>query len=107
LTARYNDNEMDKAYLDHLFQSMGYSNGWKDATPEMFTEEILPVGTQGLMGFGQPHHYSFSILPVAEQDREAFRIKSANGTVVHFMKSCGNYMYACEPKEDLVVKRSA
>ena len=107
LTARYNDNAMDKAYLDHLFQSMGYSNGWKDATPEMFSEEILPVGTQGLMGFGQPRHYSFSILPVAEQDRDAFRIKSANGTVVHFMKSCGNYMYACEPKEDLVVKRSA
>ncbi len=107
LTARYNDNELDKTYLDHLFQSMGYSKGWKDATSEMFSEEVLPVGTQGLMGFGQPHHYSFSILPVAEQDREAFRIQSANGTIVHFMKSCGNYMYACQPEAELAVKRPA
>jgi len=96
LNARYLDNSTDKAYLDHLFKSMGYTNGWSDAEPSMFTEQVLPVGTRGLMGFGQPHHYSFSILPVAEQDREAFRIQSANGSVVHFMKTCGNYMYACE-----------
>ena len=96
LNARYLDNDKDKAYLDHLFVSLGYSRGWLDARPKMFTEETLAVGTRGLMGFGQPHHYSYSILPVAEQDREAFRIQSANGSVVHFMKSCGNYMYACE-----------
>ncbi len=96
LNARYLDNMTDKAYLDHLFVSMGYSEGWAEARPDMFTEEILPIGTRGLMGFGQPHHYSFSILPVAEKDREAFRIQSRNGTVVHFMKTCGNYMYACE-----------
>ena len=95
LNARYLDNATDKAYLDHLFRSMGYSNGWSDAQPDMFSEEILPIGTRGLMGFGQPHSYSFSILPVAETDREAFRIQSANGAVVHFMKTCGNYMYAC------------
>ena len=95
LNARYFDSAEDKAYLDHLFKSMGYSNGWSDAQPYMFSEEILPVGTRGLMGFGQPHHYSFSILPVAETDREAFRIQSVNGAVVHFMKTCGNYMYAC------------
>ena len=96
LDARYAKDAMDKAYLDHLFKSMGYTNGWADAQAYMFTEEVLPVGTRGLMGFGQPHHYNFSILPVAEHDREAFRIQSANGSVVHFMKSCGNYMYACE-----------
>ena len=96
LNARYLDNATDKAYLDHLFESMGYTNGWADAQPYMFTEETLPVGTRGLMGFGQPHHYSYSILPVAELDREAFRIQSVNGSVVHFMKTCGNYMYACE-----------
>lgn len=96
LNARYLDNATDKAYLDHLFKSMGYQNGWSEAQPHMFTDEVLPVGTRGLMGFGQPHHYSFSILPVSEQDRQAFRIQSANGSVVHFMKTCGNYMYACE-----------
>jgi len=96
LNARYLDNAKDKAYLDHLFESMGYTNGWADAQPSMFTEETLEVGTRGLMGFGQSHNYSFSILPVEEVDREAFRIQSANGAVVHFMKTCGNYMYACE-----------
>jgi len=96
LNVRYNDNAKDKAYLDHLFVSLGYSNGWSEAQPDMFTEETLAIGTRGLMGFGQPHHYSFSILPAAEVDREAFRIQSANGVVVHFMKTCGNYMYACE-----------
>ena len=96
LNARYHESATDKAYLNYLFESMGYSNGWADAQPYIFSEETLDVGTRGLMGFGKPHHYSFSILPVAEIDREAFRIQSANGTVVHFMKTCGNYMYACE-----------
>ena len=96
LNARYHDNTTDKAYLDHLFKSMGYRNGWIDAHPYMFTEETLPIGTRGLMGFGQPIDYSYAILPVAESDREAFRIQGANGSIVHFMKSCGNYMYACE-----------
>ena len=96
LNARYNSNAGDKAYLNYLFKSMGYSNGWADAQPYMFSEEILPVGTRGLLGLGEQHHYNYSILPTNEKDREAFRIQSANGVVVHFMKTCGNYMYACE-----------
>ena len=96
LNARYNDNATDKAYLDYLFKSMGYSNGWADAQSYMFSEEILPVGTRGLLGLGEQHHFNYSILPTDEKDREAFRIQSANGVVVHFMKTCGNYMYACE-----------
>ncbi len=96
LNARYNDNATDKAYLNYLFKSMGYSNGWADAQPYMFSEEVLPVGTRGLLGLGKQHHYSYSILPTNDRDRQAFRIQSANGSVVHFMKTCGNYMYACE-----------
>ena len=96
LNARYNDNATDKAYLNYLFKSMGYSNGWADAQPYMFSEEVLPVGTRGLLGLGKQHHYNYSILPANERDRQAFRIQSANGAVVHFMKTCGNYMYACE-----------
>ena len=75
---------------------MGYSNGWADAQPYMFSEEVLPVGTRGILGLGEQHHYSYSILPTNDHDRQAFRIQSANGVVVHFMKTCGNYMYACE-----------
>ena len=96
LNARYNANAVDKAYLNYLFKSMGYSNGWSDAQPYMFSEEVLPVGTRGLLGLGEQHHYSYSILPANDRDRQAFRIQSANGSVVHFMKTCGNYMYACE-----------
>ena len=96
LNARYNSNAGDKAYLNYLFKSMGYTNGWADAQPYMFSEEILPVGTRGLLGLGEQHHYNYSILPTDQKDREAFRIQSANGVVVHFMKTCGNYMYACE-----------
>ena len=96
LSARYNDNATDKAYLNYLFKSMGYSNGWADAQAYMFSEEVLPVGTRGLLGLGKQHHYEYSILPTNDRDRQAFRIQSANGVVVHFMKTCGNYMYACE-----------
>ncbi|MEP1229528.1 MAG: outer membrane beta-barrel protein [Litorimonas sp.] len=96
LDARYKDNATDKAYLNYLFKSMGYSNGWADAQAYMFSEEVLPVGTRGLLGLGKQHHYNYSILPTNQRDREAFRIQSANGSVVHFMKTCGNYMYACE-----------
>ena len=96
LNARYNDNATDKAYLNYLFKSMGYSNGWSDAQSYMFSEEVLPVGTRGLLGLGKQHHFEYSILPTNDRDRQAFRIQSANGSVVHFMKTCGNYMYACE-----------
>ena len=96
LDARYNDNATDKAYLNYLFKSMGYSNGWADAQSYMFSEAVLPVGTRGLLGLGKVHHYEYSILPADEKDRQAFRIQSANGVVIHFMKTCGNYMYACE-----------
>ena len=96
LNARYNDNATDKAYLNYLFKSMGYSNGWSDAQSYMFSDEVLPVGTRGLLGLGKVHHYEYSILPTNDRDRQAFRIQSANGSVVHFMKTCGNYMYACE-----------
>jgi len=96
LQTRYNSDAGDKAYLNYLFKSMGYSNGFADAQSYMFSEETLPVGTAGLLGLGKQHHYNYSILPSNDRDRQAFRIQSANGTVVHFMKTCGNYFYGCE-----------
>ena len=74
----------------------GYSNGFADAQSYMFSDETLPVGTAGLLGLGKQHHFNYSILPSNDRDRQAFRIQSANGTVVHFMKTCGNYFYGCE-----------
>ena len=95
LQTRYNSSATDKAYLNYLFKSMGYANGFRDANEFMFSEETLPVGTTGLLGLGEAHHYEYSVLPSNDRDRQAFRIQSANGSVVHFMKTCGNYMYAC------------
>ena len=96
LNSRYNSNATDKAYLNYLFKQMGYANGWADAQPYMFSEEVLPVGTRGLLGLGKQHHFAYSVLPTSQRDREAFRIQSANGVVIHFMKTCGNYFYGCE-----------
>jgi len=95
LQARYASNAGDRAYLNYLFKQMGYSNGFSDAQSYMFSEETLPVGTRGMLGLGAQHHYQYSVLPSSDRDRQAFRIQSANGTVIHFMKTCGNYMYAC------------
>ena len=97
LQSKYTANENgDRAYLNYLFKSMGYSNGFADAQSYMFSEEVLPIGTSGLLGLGKVHHYAYHVLPNNDRDRQAFRIQSANGSVVHFMKTCGNYMYACE-----------
>jgi len=88
-------SNIDIFNLNYLFKSMGYTNGFKDAQAYMFSEETLPVGTSGILGLGKEHHYAYSILPSNNRDREAFRIQSANGTAIHFMKSCGNYFYPC------------
>lgn len=96
LQARYANNKFDRQYLNYLFKSMGYSNGFKDAHAGLFSEDLLPVGTTGMLGFGKYHGYAFSVLNTSDKDREAFRIHGANGKIVHFMKTCGNYMYACQ-----------
>ena len=97
LQAKYAANENgDRAYLNYLFKSMGYAGGFSDAQSYMFSDDVLPVGTKGLLGLGEVHHYAYHVLPNNDRDRQAFRIQSANGTVIHFMKTCGNYMYACE-----------
>ena len=96
LQTRYAASNADRAYLNYLFKSMGYVNGFADAQPYMFSEDVLPVGTSGLLGLGEQHHFEYSVLPSQQEDREAFRILSANGSVVHFMKTCGNYFYGCE-----------
>lgn len=95
LSARYSSNATDRAYLNYLFKSMGYPGGFKDANASMISEDVLEVGTAGLLGLGKQHHYKYSVLPSTDRDRQAFRIASANGTVIHFMKTCGNYFYAC------------
>ena len=96
LKNRFNNNEADRTYLDELFKSMGYENGFADAQSSMFSEDILAEGTKGVLGFGEEHNYGYETLPASEYDREAFSIASANGAAVHFMKTRGNYFYEAE-----------
>ena len=95
LQSRYNSNATDKAYLNYLFKSMGYDNGFADAQAYMFSEDVIDVGTSGMLGLGEQHHYQYAVLPSSDRDRQAFRIQSANGSAVYFMKTCGNYFYPC------------
>lgn len=95
LQRRYNSSAMDKAYLDYVFKSIGYSGGFADADASMISNDVLSLGTTGLLGFGEFHGYEYSTLNTSDYDRQAFRIQSANGSVVHFMKTCGNYFYGC------------
>ena len=96
LQSAYSANAGDRAYLNYLFKSIGYEGGFRDANEFMFSEETLPAGTRGMLGIGEAHHYDYFVLDTNDRDREAFRIQGANGAVVHFMKTCGNYMYACQ-----------
>ena len=96
LSGRYRSSNMDKAYLDYVFSSMGYRNGFSDAKSSLFSNVQLDRGQSGLLGFGTYHGYAYNTLNTSDRDRQAFHIKAANGCDVHFMKTCGNYMFFCE-----------
>ena len=78
-----------------MARSLGYGS-FKDMDASMFSNDTLNRGEKGLMGFGDSHHLQYSKLDVIARDLEAFRVRAANGQDVHFMKSCGNFMYVCQ-----------
>ncbi len=97
LRQRYENNSFDAAYLNYLARSIGYQGGFSEIQASDFSEDTLPQGAKGLLGFGDFHGVAVSQLNVrSKNDLEAFRIRGANGTDIHFMKSCGNYMYMCQ-----------
>ena len=95
LKRRYEANENERESLDQLFRSMGYQDGFAAARDFMFSDAVLPVGTAGMMERGSADNYEYSILPSTEREREAFKIMSANGKNVHFMKASGTYFDGC------------
>ena len=97
LSAAYQAGGSDRAFLNVLARSLGYGS-FRDMDASMFSNDTLPRGTAGLLGFGSSHALQFSALDVTDPTHlEAFKVRSANGTDVHFMKRCGNYMYVCQP----------
>ncbi len=95
LRNKFESDPVERKYLDYVWKSMGYSNGFAGATAEQFSNTVLERGTKGLLGFGEFHGYEYSQLNTSEYDRQAFHIQSLNGHDVHYMKTCGNYMYFC------------
>lgn len=97
LQVKYRTSPRDKSFLDLLARSLGYGT-FANMDASMFSNDTLTKGTSGLLGFGAQHALQYSTLNVSDPTHlEAFKVRSANGTDVHFMKRCGNYMYVCQP----------
>ena len=97
IKVRYYTNEVDQKFLDRIFVSMGYDNGFEDAESWMFSNAEVASGTVGTMGYSKYHKSLFAILsPKSNMDLKAFRIQSANGCDMHFMKTCGNHFFFCD-----------
>ncbi|MEM9886527.1 MAG: DUF1508 domain-containing protein [Bacteroidota bacterium] len=96
LQNRYDNDTVDRAYLNYVFRAMGYSNGFENANAGLFSAVTLTRGTKGNLGFGSYHGYEYHILNTSERDLMAFKIKANNGCDIHFMKTCGNYFYFCD-----------
>ncbi|MFK7937015.1 MAG: OmpA family protein, partial [Saprospiraceae bacterium] len=94
LSRAHQANARDRQFLDNIFRAMGYTNGFNDANADLFNAVVLPYGTEGNIGYSINHKTLFAKLNVnSERDLQAFRIRSANGCDLHFMKTCGNHMF--------------
>jgi len=96
LKKRYDRSSRDKAFLDELFTTMGYANGFADAAEYTFSDTTIPNGMTGNMGYTKRHRIQYVQLN-AKRDRDlaAFKVASANGCDVYFMKTCGNLFFFC------------
>lgn len=96
LRNRYLTNSKDREYLDFLFKSLGYENGFAEASASMISEDTLPQGTNAILGFGQFHDVAYDEVKAdQEASLDAFRIKAADGADVYFMKTCAKHMVVC------------
>ena len=96
LQNRYGSDTYDRQYLDHLARSLGYG-GFGDMDASMFSETTVPNGSRVMLGYGSQHALQYSEFALADSaDNSAFRVRSANGCDVNFMKTCGNFAYVCQ-----------
>jgi len=93
LKKAYDGSAMERTFLDGIFKQMGYENGFKDATADLFTEVTIPRGINANLGTKKTHKTVYRKMMTKGLDREAFRIKALNYCDFHFMKTCGNHMY--------------
>jgi len=55
---------------------------FSDMSAADFSDDTLAKGAKGVLGYGEFHGMAYSQLNV-------------RSSRIHFMKSCGNYMYVC------------
>jgi len=85
----------DQAFLNLMARSLGYSH-FQDMSASDFSHDTLANGSKGLLGVSRAHMLQYSRIETTDPAHlEAFRVRSLNGTDVHIMKTCGNYMYVC------------
>ena len=95
LAAAHRSGGGDQAFLNLMARSLGYSH-FNDMSAADFSNETLANGSKGLLGVSTSHMLQYSKIQTTDPAHlEAFRVRSRNGTDVHIMKSCGNYMYVC------------
>lgn len=96
LNTAYYSSAYEQEYLDHVFRSIGYAGGFRDANAGLFSSVELARGSKGVLGFGDFHGVQYSQLNVkSDRDLKAFKITAASGPDIYYMKTCGNYMYVC------------
>ena len=97
LKRRYDSSKRNAAFLDELFQAMGYANGFADAGAYTFNETTIANGRTGNMGYTKSHRIKYVQLKARfPRDLEAFRVSSANNCDTYFMKTCGNLFFFCD-----------
>ncbi len=96
LRKQYDRSTRDAAFLDELFKDMGYADGFAGASEGLFSDTSVPNGMTGNMGYTKRHRIQYVQLN-AKRDRDlaAFKVASANGCDVYFMKTCGNLFFFC------------
>ncbi len=97
LKAAYDTDREDRLFLDLVAKSLGHGS-FNNMDASMFSNDTLTNGSSGLLAFGSDHALQFSSMNMKDASHfDAFKVRSANGTDVHFMKRCGNFMYVCQP----------
>ena len=81
-------------FLDEVFTSLGYANGFADANASTFYSVTIPNGKTGNMGYTKRHRMKYVQLNARNgRDLEAFQVSAINGCDVYFMKTCGNLFF--------------
>ena len=96
LASRHKASSRDRQFLDGVFSSLGYTNGFSDVTADNIASVRIAPGTVGNIGAGTNHRTVYAKLDISGRDVEAFRIEGPNACAIHFMKTCGNHFYYCE-----------